>query len=516
MPIRLTDEQREVVEAEEGSITVTAYAGTGKTSTLKALAASRPKEKILYLAFNKSLAEESRASFLGQSNVEVRTIHSLAWKSVGRNFSDFQNPKALDVLPHLKKHADDPRRFELARVALDAFNSWLVSDQQTLKSFFKRYDRSLRLKTQEINLSGGSKIRPSAFHPIVERIWADCQQGRLPMPHNGYLKLFQLGEASGVLSRYDRILVDEAQDLNDCMIDVIRSNSAKKVLVGDPYQQIYGFNGAVNALAKAREQGAGEYYLTQSFRCPSHVANLANQYLRLLGAPKPFKGVDAPAERPGKPGSLIIARTNAGLFDFVAERLKEDAERRFFYNGGFESYEFETILDVVSLISNRPELVKNQFMRRFKNFGDLSQYAEQARDVALNTRIRIGQRHISDAYAIFNEMRRTLAAESQAHFVTTTAHKIKGREYERVTLLDDFVAIEDVLSQGRQAKSAFSAAGDKPKAVSRVSLEEFRLLYVSVTRSFKSLSLPRAYLATDSQVSELTDLAGDGFLELAE
>ena len=99
--MRLTDEQREVVESSESSLAITAYAGTGKTSTLKAIAAARPRERILYLAFNKALAEDSKASFQDQRNVEVRTIHSLAWSVVGKKFSNISNPRSLDIIPYL-------------------------------------------------------------------------------------------------------------------------------------------------------------------------------------------------------------------------------------------------------------------------------------------------------------------------------------------------------------------------------------------------------------------------------
>lgn len=515
IPERLTDEQKGIIEASDHSITVTAYAGTGKTSTLKALAASRPKERILYLAFNKALAEESRLSFNTQTNVEVRTIHSLAWRVIGRNFNNLANPRCMDILPFVDKLGSGERgpRYEAARVVLDAFNSWLLSDKPSLKAFFRDYGRHLKLRVAELAREhGGKRIRMSSIESAVGDIWKAAQSGGLPMPHNGYLKLFQLSE-SGLLNNYDRILVDEAQDLNDCMIDIIKSNRAKKVLVGDPYQQIYGFNGAVNALAKASADGAANHFLTQSFRCPAKVADLANQYLRLLDAPKPFKGVSKPVKRLGKTGELVIARTNAGLFDFVAKNL---AGNRFFYNGGFDGYEFHNIIDVVNIFNNRLEEVKDPFLRRFKTFNDLSDYAEKVRDVALSTRMRIGLRYSNRVYDIFKAMRKTEAQnEGQANFVITTAHKIKGREYETVTLLEDFVAIGEVIGQARATKTAFEAGGVKPELVNRVSLEEFRLIYVSITRSFKNLLVSDDYMATTAQVDELQRLADEGYIELA-
>ena len=70
----LTNEQRDVVAAldRRKRIKVYALAGTGKTTTLKAIAELHPKLRMLYLAFNKAIADEARGKF--RSNVEVRTL----------------------------------------------------------------------------------------------------------------------------------------------------------------------------------------------------------------------------------------------------------------------------------------------------------------------------------------------------------------------------------------------------------------------------------------------------------
>ncbi|WP_223209227.1 UvrD-helicase domain-containing protein, partial [Campylobacter coli] len=41
---------------------------------------------------------------------------------------------------------------------------------------------------------------------------------------------------------YDFILVDEAQDINACIIDIVlNQKQAKKVFIGDTFQSIYKF-----------------------------------------------------------------------------------------------------------------------------------------------------------------------------------------------------------------------------------------------------------------------------------
>jgi hypothetical protein len=57
-----------------------AVAGAGKTTTLRLMAESDPKRRLLYLAFNRSVKEEAERKF--PKNVEVKTLHGLAFGQV--------------------------------------------------------------------------------------------------------------------------------------------------------------------------------------------------------------------------------------------------------------------------------------------------------------------------------------------------------------------------------------------------------------------------------------------------
>jgi superfamily I DNA/RNA helicase len=508
---KLTDEQAAIIEAKDDLLAVTAYAGTGKTSTLRAFAGKRPRERMLYLAFNKSLSEESKEAFRSCPNVEVRTIHSLAYSHVGRKFSGTVGEiKAYALLPYVggaaEKAGDDP--FLVARVVNDALQDFLVSSSPSLEAYFKERRMRIKLKLAEVNL------KPRSLAKLTSKVWEDSRKGLFPMPHNGYLKLFQL-DPGGRLDAYDRILVDEAQDLNDCMISLVAGCASRKIFVGDPYQQIYGFNGAVNALSERTLKGAAVHYLTRSFRCPADVAEKANQYLKVLDAPKPFTGTGRPAEARGRhAGSLVIARTNAGVFDFVARRSENP---KFFYIGGFDGYQFDLILELVHLMNNQPWKVRDRFFKKFERIDDLKYYADKVRDSVTLTRIKIAGRYKSDAFAIYERMLENAADERSADYVVTTAHKIKGREHERVILLDDFASLEDVVAMGRKraedVRNRGASADCRPGSIN---LEELRLLYVAITRSQRELTLPATYELTDDLVEEFRDLACQGHIEVID
>ena len=72
------------------NITLIAYAGTGKTTTLLGLAKAFPNREISMLTYNKSLQLETQAriSDLSISNIEVMTIHGAFGRALGRTCPD--------------------------------------------------------------------------------------------------------------------------------------------------------------------------------------------------------------------------------------------------------------------------------------------------------------------------------------------------------------------------------------------------------------------------------------------
>ena len=85
--IRYTDEQMDIINAvaRYNSIKIFALAGTGKTTVLKGIADHYPDMKMLYIAFNHSIAEEAKKKF--PANVDVYTTHGLAFKYTGRYYA---------------------------------------------------------------------------------------------------------------------------------------------------------------------------------------------------------------------------------------------------------------------------------------------------------------------------------------------------------------------------------------------------------------------------------------------
>ena len=107
----------------------------------------------------------------------------------------------------------------------------------------------------------------------------------MPLGHNGYLKAWALTRP---ILKTDYILLDEAQDTNPVVLGVLAGQRAQVVYVGDPYQQIYEWRGAVNAMDKM--PGCEETALTQSFRFGEAIAAEASRLLATLGEQRQLRG----------------------------------------------------------------------------------------------------------------------------------------------------------------------------------------------------------------------------------
>lgn len=87
------------------------------------------------------------------------------------------------------------------------------------------------------------------------------------------------------IKKYPRVMVDEAQDLNPIqhiLVEKSTSKTGRIMAVGDPYQSVYGFRGAVsNSMeALAEKFDMVEYPLSCSFRCPKAVVLEAKKIVR--------------------------------------------------------------------------------------------------------------------------------------------------------------------------------------------------------------------------------------------
>lgn len=446
--------------APSGLIQVNAYAGTGKTASLCALAHQQASLSCLYLAFNKSAQQDAAKRF--GPNTRCITVHGLAFGSHGKRYAHkLGEPRSTDIIRMMGL----PWNWGLAQIIINTIRAWCVSDWTEFPDAAKAIDGPV----------AGHPLFLAEAAGIAKQVWQRmCDPSDpMPMPHDGYLKLYQLSQPS---IRCDLLMLDEAQDTNPVTWAIVKAQTCPVVIVGDRYQSIYKFRGAMNAMDATRPTQS--FPLTQSFRFGPRVAEIATELLTAFhheSSPVEGLGPDTQiGEPPQGAAKTILARTNATVFFEAAKAVQQ--KKSLSLIGGVHSYGFEKLLDVKYLAQDQNEKIRDQFLRDFPSFADFIEYSKNAKDIEAKRQIEIVLGYGSGLEGLIADIHKSAQGDpSKSEIILGTAHKSKGLTFDHVVLADDFPDLID---------------GDgiplEPEDLDR---QEINLLYVAVTRAKNSLEL---------------------------
>ncbi|GLH97379.1 UvrD-helicase domain-containing protein [Phytohabitans aurantiacus] len=477
-----TGEQRAVIDdfRDGESLVVVAVAGAGKTTTLRLAAeedqAANPGRRGLYVAYNAPLAKEARGAF--PASVDCRTAHSLAFATHGRDLAHrigaprMTGKQAAEVMfaggrYRETKVLNGPVEVaadviltpgQMARLALDTVERYCQSDA----------DQIGPQHVPAVNGIDGRHARDaftSLVVPIAELAWKDLThpRGRLRFQPDIYLKMWALSKPR---ISSDFILFDEAQDANPVLSAVLRAQAhTQLVAVGDPYQQLYAWRGAVDALATWPADR--RLTLAQSFRFGPAVAERANEWLRLLGAEQRVIGFDriASTVAPLDQADALLCRSNAGAMARVMDHV--EAGRKVHLVGGaseIKRFAQAALRLMDGKRADHPELVA------FDSWEAVREYAALDDGAQLATIVKLIDDHGPDKIV---KVADSLASETGAEVTVSTAHKSKGRQWGTVQVAPDF-------------KEPFPRPWpdrDSGRYALVLDAAELMLLYVTVTRA---------------------------------
>ncbi len=483
-----TDEQRTIREANGRLTRVIAYAGTGKTSTLVAWAEAHPRLRILYLAFNKSVQKEAERRF--PSHVTARTSHAVAYRVTGRHYQHKLVPSlrpyhvaqelGLDWVPHRE-------RIFYAKLLIDTVQAFFASTAEAI-------DEELVVSRMPVGAGVLRRMDPEDVVRDTQTLWArmqDVNDRSIGMLHDGYLKLFvQQAPRLG----YDAILFDEAQDANPVTLQLVQQQlSAQEVFVGDPWQAIYGFRGAINAM-DALSHADATYRLTGSFRFGPTIADVATQILQWRDESiPPLHGFASDPGRllshgPTPAPVTIITRTNAQLFEEAVQVLVAMPTARLGFIGGIDGYRFDLIQEVYALWASQP--VHDPFLRLFPSFQDLESYVTIAEDKEFLIRTKLVKKWQHDIPRWIQAIKAASGPLDKALASFATAHKAKGLEFATVRMGHDFADLTaDAETWNEFLKTPPGRRRDELEA-KLIPQEELNIWYVAATRAQKRLYLP--------------------------
>lgn len=538
----LTQQQLDIKNCKLPFIAVKAYAGSGKTTVLFEYATANQNLNGIYLAFNKNIATEAAQKF--PSNVTCKTIHSLAYANVGFKFESKISNKELRIkdIAQVIQNND----FSMCENILRIYKEFIASAYLDFSSFLKpikKKDISLinktiqtnfknkdelfthvaeiysKLKVAIINFKSTNKIISKEsdndydlLFEIVEKIkfntevkyaeilWKkSCDlNDNFPITHDGYLKLYQLSQPI-ILDKknnkqYDFILYDEVQDSNECTLDIILKQNTTKVFVGDPYQQIYQFRGAINAFDKIKDKTNAILPLSKSWRFGNNIAHLASIFLacaykeniQLEGISTNTKILVNPPSTPYTSNTLYLYRTNAKIVADCIKDIRLNPKSTFYFIGNVESYMISQILDYYYLFSNQLDKIQDLSVKRYLSWIDFSADVEINKDVAGTAIIKVVEEFTHQLEVYVPKIKEHIVKyPNQANKIISTAHKAKGREFDNVIMADDFLD----LNMLRNIEVNISATHNK--IYHQNILSEINLIYVAVTRAKKILHIPK-------------------------
>ncbi|AJE38679.1 UvrD-helicase domain-containing protein [Streptomyces nodosus] len=463
-----TEEQAAAADAFHAGdhLSLQAGAGTGKTTTL-ALLARTTKRRGRYLAYNRTIAQDAAERF--PRTVQCKTAHALAYAAVGHRYTRrlnaprrpaWQTGHALGITKTIRIGDREVSQKALSNTVLRTVAHFCHTADDTITRHHVPHLRGLEHQTLHAELT-------AHILPFARKAWTDIQDpddGCVRFDHDHYLKIWALTRPR---IHADFLLLDEAQDTNPVVEQIFlnQRSHAQLVMVGDSAQAIYHWRGAKDVMTGFN---GTQLALSQSFRFGPRLAQEANRWLHIAGAPIRLTGTPAvPTELgPVACPDAVLCRTNAGAMAQVITLMADG--RRVALAGGGDGLR-ALALAARDLKEGRrtshPELLL------FPGWGELQDYA--AHDPAgrdLQPLVDLVDKHGTET--ILNAVA-GLAPEQHAEVTVSTAHKAKGREWACVRIADDFAPPKNSSHKDDNGCTIPEPIDDS----------DARLAYVAVTRT---------------------------------
>lgn len=460
MAINPTPEQQHIRGLAEhgGSLSVKAFAGAGKTTTLSLIADAHPARRVIYLAFNKSIAMDAGAKM--PSKVISKTTHSLAYAAMkpsrerleqrltgqyiamryGLNGCVLGNDKMIlssqvgALVLGTVAHFCNSRDHQLSREHVPSLSFLMDNVPQDVKDDKETW---YQLRDRAAN--------------IAAQVWAEQsnKHSQMPITHDTYLKQWALHEPE---INVDLIMLDEAQDTTPVILGVMENQHIPIVWVGDPHQQIYEWRGAIDAMDRVKVDH--ESALTQSFRFGDNIASQANILLRQLGETRCVIGAGNGRVHDGR--QAFLTRTNATAISKFIELVtdKKTKKKRIEMVGANEM--LTTLRQIESLQNGRP----TGSFSLFRNYKEFVEHANSPNGRDMLALVNAINKHgIENLIIELNKAKQV----TNGDITVSTIHRAKGREWDYVEIAGDF------------------KTGENGPVINRK--DENRLMYVGMTRA---------------------------------
>ncbi|HDS0927413.1 TPA: UvrD-helicase domain-containing protein [Pseudomonas putida] len=318
--MKLSDEQKEVINAPLQAMAVTACAGSGKTATaIRRLIAIREK-----------LADHrGRVVLLSFSNVAVNTFNK-GYAQLASGLPDDANRKRVEVGTldgFFTQHVLRPHAFRSMGASQAAY---LVSGSEPFLNSFQYWknedERPIPVRDLQVRVeagkavffidtrAGGETLDRKKARALIEKLGRTGAYTHDLGRYWVYRTLIQQPAIlQALVTRYPQILVDESQDLgsmHQAILELLINAGAQVSLIGDVNQGIFAFAGADGMFLKtyADRPGVKDYKLTRNYRSLPPIIEIANL---LCGRN------DDPGRAPEQGGAYFVGYKEATIPDLI-------------------------------------------------------------------------------------------------------------------------------------------------------------------------------------------------------
>ncbi len=475
------------VDAPDKLYVTSGYNLTHNTTTLYELTNAYPHLSFLYLSFGSELIKEAKSQF-STDNTEAKTTHAFALSHV-RNTLNFGHRKngLGNLMVHEIRNLLKIKNYKVALLLKTIFTAYCHSqydaiNEVTVKALLNE-DRSLRIDF----MSEG--LKPNQMSTYMIMLWKLIADDKLTLSHDFYLKFFQLNiHYYNEHINYDVIMLDEAQDSNNVTLSIFNKFAGKKVIVGDKYQAIYGWRKATNVMEKI--DADIDLALTTTFRFGQKVANGANNILQEVFGEKKTIVPFFPTIEKKIDSECRITRTNAALIreldhlsesDKLVKTVRKPSE---IFSMSLSVYYFQ-----LDKWKYKSEITEKRLLQ-FKSTNEMKDHAKTMKDIELLIAIKLVDDYGERLLDLFDMAKINHRKRTNIDIFLTTAHTSKGKEWDQVTVADDFQDLLDIMLDAKIYSIADLRKTMKTNynRVQHVA-EEFNLFYVAITRGIVKVNV---------------------------
>lgn len=439
-----------------GNGVIRATAGSGKTtSIITAMKLVPSSKKCLFIAFNKSIVEELTKKLEDYPNCGVRTLHSLGYSMIRRNFGNDIEIDEYKYNVYLKKNLSELSNIdedvvltgrqveEYTNSIIDLINFARYNNAQSIKEIKKiavNYDIPISFDECEVALKCLEWGKEN--HHVIDytdMVWLPCE-----------LSLKPLG------LQYDWVFFDEAQDASLISIQLFMKcfkRGTRFIAVGDSNQAINFFAGSSPEAFDflCNYQNTTVFDLPITYRCAKSITKFANKIVKEMlpreNAPEGEILYDVHI-KDIKEGDMVLSRSKTPLLKLYTRLLRRGVNC--YIKGQDIGANLIKLLDDIDTNELNPNLDKDGvFVRLYeKLFKErdklITKRGLDLTDATLSipvmtlydsiNSLTVLAEHCSSKQVLISKIKNIFRDESDG-VCLSTIHKAKGLEAENVYIL---------------------------------------------------------------------------------